>query len=38
VDAFLEAIRQSEIGSLIRKESANELTTPPDTHGFEIRI
>jgi acylphosphatase len=38
VDAFLEGIRQSELGSLIRKESANALTTPPDTNGFEIRI
>ena len=38
VDAFLEGIRQSELGSLIRKESQNELTTPPDTHGFEIRV
>ena len=38
VDAFLEGIRQSELASLIRKESANPLTNPPDTHGFEIRI
>jgi len=38
VDAFLEGIRQSELASLIRKESATALTTPPDTHGFEIRI
>jgi len=38
VDAFLEGIRQSDLGSLIRKESTNALTTPPDTHGFEIRI
>ena len=38
VDAFLEGIRQSELGSLIRKESANALTTPPVTRGFEIRI
>lgn len=38
VDAFLEGIRQSELASLIRKESANPLTIPPDTHGFEIRI
>ena len=38
VDAFLEGIRQSELGSLIRKESQNALTTPPDSHGFEIRI
>jgi acylphosphatase len=38
VDGFLEGIRQSELGSLIRKESENPLTTPPDSHGFEIRI
>jgi acylphosphatase len=38
VDGFLEGIRQSELGSLIRKESQNPLTTPPDSHGFEIRI
>jgi len=38
VDGFLEGIRQSELGSLIRKESQNTLTTPPDSHGFEIRI
>ena len=38
VDAFLEGIRQSELGSLIRKESEDALTTPPDTHGFEIRV
>ena len=38
VDAFLEGILQSELGSYIRKESKNPLTTPPDAHGFEIRI
>ena len=38
VDAFLEGILQSELGSFIRKESKNPLTTPPDAHGFEIRI
>ena len=38
VDAFLEGIRQSELGFLIRKESENALTTSPDAHGFEIRI
>jgi acylphosphatase len=37
VDAFLEGIRQSELGSLIRKES-NALTAPPDSRGFEIRL
>ena len=38
VDAFLQAIRQSELGSLIRKESENPLANPPDTRGFEIRL
>ena len=38
VDAFLKGIRQSELGSLIRKESQNAVTTPPDIHGFEIRL
>lgn len=38
VDAFLEGIRQSELGSLIRKESQNALPIPPPTHGFEIRL
>jgi acylphosphatase len=38
VDAFLEGIRQSELGSLIGKESTNPVTTPPNTHDFEIRI
>ena len=38
VDAFLEGIRQSELGSLIRRESENALTTPPNARGFEIRI
>ncbi len=38
VDAFLEGIRQSELGSLIRRESENALPTPPETHGFEIRV
>jgi acylphosphatase len=38
VDAFLEGIRQSELGSLIRNESENALSTPPDSRGFEIRL
>jgi acylphosphatase len=38
VDAFLQGIRQSELGSLIRKESANALTTPSVTQGFQIRV
>ena len=35
VDAFLEGIRQSDLSSLIRKESATALTTPPDTHAVD---
>ena len=38
VKAFLEAIRQSDLGSLIKKESEKPLGTPPDSRGFEIRI
>jgi acylphosphatase len=38
VNAFLGAIRQSELGSLIRKESENALPAPPDARGFEIRL
>ena len=38
VSAFLECIRQSDLGSLIKKESENGLSTPPDSRGFEIRI
>lgn len=38
VDAFLQGIRESELGSLIRKESPSTINRPPDTHGFEIRI
>ncbi len=38
VGAFLEGIRQSDLGSLINKESENALATPPDSRGFEIRI
>ena len=37
VNAFLEAIRQSDLGSLIKKESEQVLATPPDSRGFEIR-
>src|SRR5205823_6287121 len=36
-NAFLEAIRQSDLGSLIKKESEHVLATPPDSRGFEIR-
>src|SRR5438067_5280427 len=38
VNAFLEGIRQSDLGSLIKKESENALAMPPDSRGFEIRI
>jgi acylphosphatase len=37
VNAFLEAIRQSDLGSLIKKESEHALAMPPDSRGFEIR-
>jgi acylphosphatase len=37
VNAFLEAIRQSDLGSLIKKESEQGLDSPPDSRGFEIR-
>jgi acylphosphatase len=37
VSAFLEGIRQSDLSSLIKKESENALATPPDSRGFEIR-
>jgi acylphosphatase len=36
-NAFLEAIRQSDLGSLIKKESERVLATSPDSRGFEIR-
>ena len=37
VSAFLEGIRQSDLCSLIKKESENALAAPPDSRGFEIR-
>lgn len=37
VNAFLEAIRESDLGSLIKKESEQGLGSPPDSRGFEIR-
>ena len=37
LDGFLGAIRQSDLGSLIKKESEHVLATPPDSRGFEIR-
>jgi acylphosphatase len=35
--AFLEAIRESELGTLIKNESQNALATPPAARSFEIR-
>jgi len=37
VNAFLEAIRQSELGGLIRNQAQNRLPAPPAARGFEIR-
>jgi acylphosphatase len=37
VRAFLEAIGQSELSSLIRKQTENKLDTPVKASGFEIR-
>jgi acylphosphatase len=37
VNAFLEAIRRSDLGSLIKNESEHGLALPPDSRGFEIR-
>ena len=34
---FLQAIRDSELGGLIKKETEHPLQTPPSAHGFEIR-
>lgn len=35
--AFLEAVRESELRSLIKNESQNSLAAPPPARGFEIR-
>jgi acylphosphatase len=37
VDAFLQAIRESELRAHIRKENETALAEPPDARGFEIR-
>ena len=37
VNAFLEAIRQSDLGSLIKNASEHGLVSPVDSRGFEIR-
>jgi acylphosphatase len=36
VDAFLQAIRDSDLGSLIRKETAEQIPPPASLRGFEI--
>jgi acylphosphatase len=38
VNAFLEAIRRSDLGPLIKNESEDALATPPNARGFEIRL
>jgi acylphosphatase len=35
--AFLDAIKQSELASYIRRENQNKLDSAPDAQGFEIR-
>lgn len=37
LEAFLEAVGQSELRAHIRETTANTLPSPPDTRGFEIR-
>ena len=37
VRAFLDAIGQSELRALIRKQTENKLETPVKARGFEIR-
>jgi len=37
VRAFLDAIGQSELRALIRKQTENKLETPMKASGFEIR-
>jgi acylphosphatase len=37
VEAFLQAIRDSELSSHIRNETAAEIPAPGDARGFEIR-
>ncbi len=37
LDAFIDAIRQSELRALIKKESENAAAAPPAARGFEIR-
>jgi acylphosphatase len=37
VGAFLDGIKQSELGSCIRKQTENKLGKPVEANGFEIR-
>lgn len=37
VRAFLDGIKQSEVGSYIRKQTENKLEKPVEANGFEIR-
>jgi acylphosphatase len=37
VVAFLDAIKTSELASLIRRHEQKQLHSPPDARGFEIR-
>lgn len=37
VIAFLDAIKNGELASYIRKENQVKLDSPPNAHGFEIR-
>ncbi len=37
IDAFLDAIAQSELRAHIRETTASDLPSPPDARGFEIR-
>jgi acylphosphatase len=37
VREFLDAIKQSELGSYIRKQIENKLEKPVEANGFEIR-
>ena len=36
VEAFLQAIRDSTLGSFIRKETPHDVPPPPNLRGFEI--
>lgn len=38
VQAFLEAIRNSELGSLIRQSDESEIAPPAATQGFHITL